>query len=113
MFVSQPKGSETPYLLLNILYMNVIADDGWLSLQVYKESFEERFLVETNRLYAAEGQRLMQERDVSSHSPLLSHGLADCVLLLKEVCVSLSFSLSRYRSTCTTWLVGWRRRMTE
>uniref|UniRef100_A0AAQ5ZE84 Cullin family profile domain-containing protein n=1 Tax=Amphiprion ocellaris TaxID=80972 RepID=A0AAQ5ZE84_AMPOC len=39
---------------------------GMLSdLQVYKDSFEERFLTETNRLYAAEGQRLMQERDVS------------------------------------------------
>lgn len=34
-------------------------------LKVYKDSFEERFLIETNRLYAAEGQRLMQERDVS------------------------------------------------
>lgn len=33
--------------------------------KVYKDSFEERFLTETNRLYAAEGQRLMQERDVS------------------------------------------------
>uniref|UniRef100_A0A673BBH6 Cullin-4A n=1 Tax=Sphaeramia orbicularis TaxID=375764 RepID=A0A673BBH6_9TELE len=39
---------------------------GMLSdLQVYKDSFEEQFLIETNRLYAAEGQRLMQERDVS------------------------------------------------
>uniref|UniRef100_A0AAY4EW48 Cullin-4B n=1 Tax=Denticeps clupeoides TaxID=299321 RepID=A0AAY4EW48_9TELE len=28
-------------------------------LQVYKDSFEQRFLVETNRLYAAEGQRLI------------------------------------------------------
>ncbi|XP_015235863.1 PREDICTED: cullin-4A [Cyprinodon variegatus] len=38
---------------------------GMLSdLQVYKDCFEERFLTETNRLYAAEGQRLMQERDV-------------------------------------------------
>uniref|UniRef100_A0A672MTB1 Cullin-4A n=1 Tax=Sinocyclocheilus grahami TaxID=75366 RepID=A0A672MTB1_SINGR len=38
---------------------------GMLSdLQVYKDSFEQRFLTETNRLYAAEGQRLMQERDV-------------------------------------------------
>lgn len=35
-------------------------------VQVYRESFEERFLAETNRLYAAEGQRLMQERDVSA-----------------------------------------------
>uniref|UniRef100_A0A3Q3X5U1 Cullin-4A n=1 Tax=Mola mola TaxID=94237 RepID=A0A3Q3X5U1_MOLML len=41
---------------------------GMLSdLQVYKDSFEERFLMETNRLYAAEGQRLMQERDVPEY----------------------------------------------
>ncbi|XP_008308129.1 cullin-4A isoform X1 [Cynoglossus semilaevis] len=41
---------------------------GMLSdLQVYKNSFEERFLVETNRLYAAEGQRLLQERDVPEY----------------------------------------------
>uniref|UniRef100_A0A674MIV4 Cullin-4B n=1 Tax=Takifugu rubripes TaxID=31033 RepID=A0A674MIV4_TAKRU len=33
-------------------------------LQIYQESFEQRFLEETNRLYAAEGQRLMQEREV-------------------------------------------------
>uniref|UniRef100_A0A8C1N120 Cullin 4A n=1 Tax=Cyprinus carpio TaxID=7962 RepID=A0A8C1N120_CYPCA len=41
---------------------------GMLSdLQVYKDSFEQRFLTETNRLYAAEGQRLMQERDYLHH----------------------------------------------
>ncbi|RXN16597.1 cullin-4A [Labeo rohita] len=41
---------------------------GMLSdLQVYKDSFEQRFLMETNRLYAAEGQRLMQERDVPEY----------------------------------------------
>uniref|UniRef100_A0A8C6PDR3 Cullin-4A n=1 Tax=Nothobranchius furzeri TaxID=105023 RepID=A0A8C6PDR3_NOTFU len=41
---------------------------GMLSdLQVYRDSFEERFLTETNRLYAAEGQRLMQERDVPEY----------------------------------------------
>uniref|UniRef100_A0A3P9B2J1 Cullin-4B n=1 Tax=Maylandia zebra TaxID=106582 RepID=A0A3P9B2J1_9CICH len=41
---------------------------GMLSdLQVYKDSFEERFLTETNRLYAAEGQHLMQERDVPEY----------------------------------------------
>uniref|UniRef100_A0A8C5GVV6 Cullin-4A n=1 Tax=Gouania willdenowi TaxID=441366 RepID=A0A8C5GVV6_GOUWI len=41
---------------------------GMLSdLQVYKDSFEERFLCETNRLYAAEGQRLMQDRDVPEY----------------------------------------------
>lgn len=32
--------------------------------QIYQDSFEQRFLEETNRLYAAEGQRLMQEREV-------------------------------------------------
>ncbi|XP_053471325.1 cullin-4A isoform X2 [Ictalurus furcatus] len=41
---------------------------GMLSdLQVYKESFENRFLVETDRLYAAEGQRLMLDRDVPEY----------------------------------------------
>uniref|UniRef100_A0A803TWK7 Cullin 4A n=1 Tax=Anolis carolinensis TaxID=28377 RepID=A0A803TWK7_ANOCA len=34
-------------------------------LQVYKDSFEPRFLEDTNRLYTAEGQRLMQEREYS------------------------------------------------
>lgn len=33
-------------------------------LQIYQDSFEQRFLEETNRLYAAEGQKLMQEREV-------------------------------------------------
>uniref|UniRef100_A0A8B9KES1 Cullin 4A n=1 Tax=Astyanax mexicanus TaxID=7994 RepID=A0A8B9KES1_ASTMX len=41
---------------------------GMLSdLQVYKESFEQKFLVDTDRLYAAEGQRLMLERDVPEY----------------------------------------------
>ncbi|XP_006639256.1 cullin-4A isoform X1 [Lepisosteus oculatus] len=41
---------------------------GMLSdLQVYKDSFEQKFLKETNRLYAAEGQRLMQEREVPEY----------------------------------------------
>ncbi|NWS96227.1 CUL4A protein, partial [Mionectes macconnelli] len=35
--------------------------------QVYKESFEQKFLEETNCLYAAEGQRLMQEREVPEY----------------------------------------------
>lgn len=42
-----------------------LAPDCPTFVKVYKDSFEERFLIETNRLYAAEGQRLMQERDVS------------------------------------------------
>uniref|UniRef100_A0A672NT47 Cullin-4B-like n=1 Tax=Sinocyclocheilus grahami TaxID=75366 RepID=A0A672NT47_SINGR len=36
-------------------------------LQIYQDSFEQRFLEETNRLYAAEGQRLMQEREVPAY----------------------------------------------
>lgn len=36
-------------------------------LQIYQDSFEQRFLEETNRLFAAEGQRLMQERDVPDY----------------------------------------------
>ncbi|XP_040342902.1 cullin-4A [Herpailurus yagouaroundi] len=36
-------------------------------LQVYKDSFEVKFLEETNCLYAAEGQRLMQEREVPEY----------------------------------------------
>uniref|UniRef100_A0A8C8C6R0 Cullin-4B n=1 Tax=Oncorhynchus tshawytscha TaxID=74940 RepID=A0A8C8C6R0_ONCTS len=34
---------------------------------IYQDSFEQRFLEETNRLYAAEGQRLMQEREVPDY----------------------------------------------
>nr|XP_056717915.1 cullin-4A [Euleptes europaea] len=36
-------------------------------LQVYKDSFEQKFLEDTNHLYTAEGQRLMQEREVSEY----------------------------------------------
>ncbi|KAJ3588071.1 hypothetical protein NHX12_011665 [Muraenolepis orangiensis] len=36
-------------------------------LQIYQDSFEQRFLEETNCLYAAEGQRLMQEREVPDY----------------------------------------------
>uniref|UniRef100_W5NDR0 Cullin-4B n=1 Tax=Lepisosteus oculatus TaxID=7918 RepID=W5NDR0_LEPOC len=38
-----------------------------LQQQIYQDSFEQRFLEETNRLYAAEGQRLMQEREVPEY----------------------------------------------
>uniref|UniRef100_A0A8C1UP68 Cullin-4A n=1 Tax=Cyprinus carpio TaxID=7962 RepID=A0A8C1UP68_CYPCA len=51
---------------------------GMLSdLQVYKDSFEQRFLTETNRLYAAEGQRLMQERDVPEYLHHVSRRLEE------------------------------------
>ncbi|XP_043983794.1 cullin-4B isoform X1 [Gambusia affinis] len=42
-------------------------------LQIYQDSFEQRFLEETNRLYAAEGQRLMQEREVIYVPEYLHH----------------------------------------
>ncbi|PSN31276.1 Cullin-4B [Blattella germanica] len=36
-------------------------------LQIYQEAFESKFLAATERLYAAEGQRLMQEHDVPEY----------------------------------------------
>uniref|UniRef100_A0A8C2LSN9 Cullin N-terminal domain-containing protein n=1 Tax=Cricetulus griseus TaxID=10029 RepID=A0A8C2LSN9_CRIGR len=36
-------------------------------LQIYQDSFEQLFLEETNWLYAAEGQKLMQEREVPEY----------------------------------------------
>lgn len=42
--------------------LNMLSD-----LQIYQDSFEQRFLQETNRLYAAEGQKLMQEREVPEY----------------------------------------------
>uniref|UniRef100_A0A8C7IKL8 Cullin 4A n=1 Tax=Oncorhynchus kisutch TaxID=8019 RepID=A0A8C7IKL8_ONCKI len=52
---------------------------GMLSdLQVIGQySFEERFLMETDRLYAAEGQRLMQERDVPEYLHHVAHRLEE------------------------------------
>ena len=37
---------------------------GFYLFQIYQDAFEKKFLTATDRLYAAEGQRLMQERDV-------------------------------------------------
>merc|ERR1719158_1234191 len=39
-------------------------------LQIYKEAFEKKFLIATEKLYAAEGQELINERDVPAY---LSH----------------------------------------
>ena len=36
-------------------------------LQIYKEAFEKKFLEATEKLYAAEGQRLINERDVPEY----------------------------------------------
>lgn len=44
--------------------------------QIYQDSFEQRFLEETNRLYATEGQRLMQEREVKQQKQVPSTTLA-------------------------------------
>lgn len=38
-----------------------------LAAQIYQDVFERKFLEATERLYAAEGRQLMQERDVSVH----------------------------------------------
>lgn len=87
---------------------------------MYKESFENRFLVETDRLYAAEGQRLMLDRDVSINRLTNGSRVCVCVLLLFHfscspihsmkdlsvpfafygvlLCVWVSF---RYLNTCT------------
>jgi len=46
-------------------------------LQIYQEAFESKFLQATDRLYAAEGQRLMQERDVRVSSVVGRHKLFD------------------------------------
>ncbi|KAB1267570.1 Cullin-4A [Camelus dromedarius] len=46
-------------------------------LQVYKDSFEVKFLEETNCLYAAEGQRLMQEREVPEYLNHVSRRLEE------------------------------------
>uniref|UniRef100_A0A8C7TKT9 Cullin-4B n=1 Tax=Oncorhynchus mykiss TaxID=8022 RepID=A0A8C7TKT9_ONCMY len=51
-------------------------------LQIYQDSFEQRFLEETNRLYAAEGQRLMQEREVIY--PPGQCNTTDCLLQTSE-----------------------------
>ena len=62
-------------MLKNFVYLNL-----WLWFQIYQDAFERKFLEASDRLYRAEGQRLMEERDVSwnySHTctklpPLLS-----------------------------------------
>merc|ERR1711963_591235 len=36
-------------------------------LQIYKDAFEKKFLLATEKLYAAEGQRLINERDVPEY----------------------------------------------
>ena len=40
-------------------------------LQIYKDAFEKKFLLATEKLYAAEGQRLINERDVPEYLNIL------------------------------------------
>ena len=35
--------------------------------QIYKDAFEKKFLLATEKLYAAEGQRLINERDIPEY----------------------------------------------
>ncbi|KAJ1531537.1 hypothetical protein ONE63_000212 [Megalurothrips usitatus] len=46
-------------------------------LQIYQEAFETKFLLATERLYAAEGQRLMQEHDVPEYLAHVSKRLEE------------------------------------
>ncbi len=46
-------------------------------LQIYKEAFEKKFLVATEKLYAAEGQRLINERDVPEYLTHVERRLKD------------------------------------
>lgn len=79
----------------------------WLLLKVYRDSFEERFLTETDRLYAAEGQRLMLERDVSQARTLLRRA---CVSRDGLTAMNYNMLASRCRSICITWFDVWKKR---
>lgn len=46
-------------------------------LQIYKEAFEQQFLVATKHLYQAEGQRKMQELDVPEYLQHVDKRLAE------------------------------------
>ncbi|CAH6787053.1 Cul4a [Phodopus roborovskii] len=68
-------------------------------LQVYKDSFELKFLEETNCLYAAEGQRLMQDREVRYETVFaLTHSSEPVTRTTPPTCATLSESLEVLRS---------------
>ncbi|XP_041697829.2 cullin-4B [Coregonus clupeaformis] len=62
LLIERERGGETIDRSLLRSLLSMLSD-----LQIYQDSFEQRFLEETNRLYAAEGQRLMQEREVPEY----------------------------------------------
>ena len=49
-------------------------------LQIYKEAFEKQFLQATEKLYAAEGQRLINERDVPEYLVHVEKRLKVCTI---------------------------------
>ena len=51
-------------------------------LQIYKEAFEKQFLQATEKLYAAEGQRLINERDVPEYLVHVEKRLKVCTYKL-------------------------------
>uniref|UniRef100_A0A452VDS0 Cullin-4B n=1 Tax=Ursus maritimus TaxID=29073 RepID=A0A452VDS0_URSMA len=72
-------------------------------LQIYQDSFEQRFLEETNRLYAAEGQKLMQEREISNsldqyHNNNLTEFSLKCLAFLFTVFNAKMFEISGLNS---------------
>ncbi|KAJ1117587.1 hypothetical protein NDU88_005784 [Pleurodeles waltl] len=62
LLIEQERSGETVDRSLLRSLLSMLSD-----LQVYKDCFEQRFLEETDRLYATEGQRLMQEREVPEY----------------------------------------------
>ncbi|XP_038617550.1 cullin-4A isoform X2 [Tachyglossus aculeatus] len=70
--IEQERNGETVDRSLLRSLLSMLSD-----LQVYKDSFEHRFLEETNCLYAAEGQRLMQEREVPEYLDHVSKRLEE------------------------------------
>ena len=53
-------------------------------LQIYKEAFEKQFLQATEKLYAAEGQRLINERDVPEYLVHVEKRLKVCTIKYKQ-----------------------------
>ncbi|XP_001515026.2 cullin-4A isoform X1 [Ornithorhynchus anatinus] len=70
--IEQERNGETVDRSLLRSLLSMLSD-----LQVYRDSFEHRFLEETNCLYAAEGQRLMQEREVPEYLDHVSKRLEE------------------------------------
>ncbi|XP_077292720.1 cullin 4 [Arctopsyche grandis] len=62
MLIEKERGGDTVDRTLLKSLLRMLSD-----LQIYQEAFEHKFLVATERVYAAEGQRLMQECTVPQY----------------------------------------------